>query len=183
MLKKNIIITDSLVVALIVIVAIVLVTPDKSGSEEVIQVVEQEISEEAWAYNKRGLDYYNEAKFKLEAKAKFDEAVVKYQEAESEFKRAIEIFPDYAEAHANLARLYHFQKRYAEEAKEYEIVVNLRPDNMEARTDLAGAYAAIGRHDDAIQQMQTAIDLAPDETTKEILRQIIEGLEEDKNQF
>ena len=166
MSKRNIIISRSLVGALVG--AIFLVICNKSGSEE--------IKQEAVIHNERGLYYFNEAKFELEARRKFDEAAIKYEEAVAEFEKAIEKDPSYIEAHANLGKVYTYQKRFSEAVEEYEIVVDLIPDNIDARIALASSYEKEGRYDDAIRQLQAAISLAPDNEAKEVLRTLIKRL-------
>jgi Flp pilus assembly protein TadD len=169
MFKKYIMIGLSLT---LIITAIVFLAHPKSGSEE--------IKGDAKINNETGLNYYKEARFELEAKGKTAEAANKYAEAEAQFKKAIAINPNYAEAHSNLARVYHFQKKYSEEAIEYEMVVKLRPHDIEAHVNLASAYGLNRRHDDAIQQLKKAVSLSPDDATRKMLKGFIEGLERDK---
>lgn len=135
------------------------------------------IPEEAKVYNARGLNYYAEAKFELEATRKFSEATTRYEMAAEAFEKAIAIAPSYMEAHRNLGRVYIFQKRFPEAVREYEAVVDILPDDIDARADLAAAYEKTNRYSDAIRQLQIAISLSSDELSKEMIKGTIERIE------
>jgi tetratricopeptide (TPR) repeat protein len=179
MCKKNIVVSVSLVV--ILIVTIVLTDSNSSRSEE---ITEQEgigvVPEQARISCEMGLSLYKEAKFKLEAKRKFNEAAAKYEDAGSAFRTAIEIAPRYSEAHAGLGRVYFSQKNFSEARRQYEIVVNLLPNDMIARIELASAYEKEQKYDHSIEQLLMAISLSPDNNTKEVLKTHIEKLEKAK---
>ena len=60
-----------------------------------------------------------------------------YNQAIVEYKKALEIDPDYSQAHFNLGFIYHKQGRFDEAAKEYEKVLILNPHFILAQKKLA----------------------------------------------
>jgi tetratricopeptide (TPR) repeat protein len=78
------------------------------------------------------------------------------------FRHAIELRPDYAEAHNNLGNVLAMRGRFDEAVTEYEQAIQINPDYADAHNDLADALAAKGRLSEAIQHYQTAIRIKPD---------------------
>lgn len=84
------------------------------------------------------------------------------------FKKAIEINPDYAEAHYNLGLLASRDERYAEAAAEFLLATKSKPDYAEARYNLGLVYyltdnrAGLAQQQKALQDMKSrfAADLA-----------------------
>ncbi len=139
------------------------------------------ISAEAVGHNILGLKYYNVAKFELEAKRKFNEASIEYEEAANEFRKAIEISPNYSDAHYNLGRVYLFQKKYEDLINEYEKFVELKPKDMDSHIYLASAYEKTERYDDAIKELKKAISLADDEIVIGRINEMINEIKKNKN--
>ena len=62
-------------------------------------------------------------------------------EAQSCYRRAVDLDPDYLEARFNLASSYARQGRFTEAQAEYEAVLRIRPDFAPARTALTNLEA------------------------------------------
>ena len=83
-------------------------------------------------------------------------------EAVEHYQKALEIFPEYAEADNNLGRIFLDAGRL-DEAKEYfQRSVRLKPGAAEAHNNLGIVLARQGDSAGAFQQYQTAIELKPD---------------------
>ncbi|MFV0389155.1 MAG: tetratricopeptide repeat protein [Pyrinomonadaceae bacterium] len=64
----------------------------------------------------------------------------RYQEAEIQFRAAIEIDDNSAAAHWGLARTYEAEGKFAETTQELKRVSDLAPENLEAKTKLGNYY-------------------------------------------
>ncbi len=84
-------------------------------------------------------------------------------EAEEQFRRAIALKPDYAEAHANLGSVYGRTGRIEDAIKETEQALALDPNSLLALRNLGFAYAQMGRTDEARKLLQRALDLNPEQ--------------------
>jgi len=84
-------------------------------------------------------------------------------EAEEQFKRAIALKPDYAEAHANLGSVYGRTGRIEDAIKETEQALALDPNSLLALRNLGFAYAQMGRTDEARKLLQRALGLNPEQ--------------------
>ncbi|HEX8706285.1 MAG TPA: social motility TPR repeat lipoprotein Tgl, partial [Myxococcaceae bacterium] len=81
------------------------------------------------------------------------------QEAINEFKRAVDLDPDSADAHNALGILLHLSyKRYDEAIKHYERALEVRPNFSEARTNLANVYLDQDRYDEAIKLYEQVLN-------------------------
>jgi tetratricopeptide (TPR) repeat protein len=91
-------------------------------------------------------------------------------ESREEFKRAIELKPDYAEAYNALGYAYHgfqiglwvYGARYKMAVKAHQKAIALRPDYAEAYLGLGIAYWELEHSEKAIDAMKQAIYLNPD---------------------
>ena len=68
-----------------------------------------------------------------------------YDGAELALKRAIEIFPDYADAHSNLGIVYATRGLYATARLELRKAVEIDPEFDSARQNLMEVEMSIGR--------------------------------------
>ena len=68
------------------------------------------------------------------AKGEFDKAIVEY-------KKALELAPEYSEAHNNLGNLLKDQKRFDEAILHYEASIKIFPDNPNTHNNLGTVYA------------------------------------------
>jgi tetratricopeptide (TPR) repeat protein len=88
-------------------------------------------------------------------KGRFDEAFAEYREA-------IRIKPDYAEAHNALGTALRDTRKADNAMAEYREAIRLRPDFAEAHYNLGCALSDKGRTDEAITEYREAIRLKPD---------------------
>src|SRR5207253_6033219 len=82
-------------------------------------------------------DEHNSRGIELADRGWLDEAI-------KEFKKAIELDPDSAHAHDNLATVYSEKKLYREALKEYLTALELEPDSATAHYNLACFLATHG---------------------------------------
>ncbi len=98
-------------------------------------------------------DEHNSRGIELADRGWLDEAV-------KEFKKAIELDPNSAHAHDNLATVYAEQKRFREALEEYLVALRLEPDSATAHYNLACFLSASG-NDFAVAEYKEAIGLDP----------------------
>jgi tetratricopeptide (TPR) repeat protein len=85
----------------------------------------------------------------------------KLTEAVSEYRRAIQLRPDYADAHCNLGGALAAQGKLTEAVSEFRRAIQLRPDYADAHSNLGGALAAQGKLTEAVSDFRRAIQLQP----------------------
>jgi tetratricopeptide (TPR) repeat protein len=83
------------------------------------------------------------------------------KKAKYEFERAIQLKPDFAEAHANLASVYGRQGLINEAIKELKLALRYEPNNLLALKNLSMAYAGKKRYAEARKLLQKAIEVNP----------------------
>jgi TolB-like protein len=85
-----------------------------------------------------------------------------WQGAEAEFKRALELNPNYAPAHHWYANIYlDPQGRYAEAIDEMKLAQQLDPTNLIVNADLGLAYYFARQYQDAVETCKRTIDMDP----------------------
>ncbi len=99
-------------------------------------------------------DEHNSRGIELADRGWLDEAI-------KEFKKAIELDPNSAHAHDNLATVYAEKKQFREALAEYLTAIKLEPDAATAHYNLAVFLSTHG-NDFAVAQYQEAISLEPD---------------------
>ncbi len=77
------------------------------------------------------------------------------------FSSAIEVDPNFAEAHVYLGQAYARDRNLDQAISELETALSLEPSLAEAYTYLGSIYTKTDRLDDAIQAFQNAVDLNP----------------------
>jgi predicted O-linked N-acetylglucosamine transferase (SPINDLY family) len=82
--------------------------------------------------------------------------------AELGFRKAAELYPDFAEAHCNLANMLEAQGRLAEATASYERAVRIKPDFVEALNNLGTVLKDQGRLEEAIASYERALRIKPD---------------------
>jgi len=82
--------------------------------------------------------------------------------AESDFKKAIEIAPDYATAHQWYSEMLATLRRFDEAIEQGEIAVSLDPHSAIARMVLAVHFMYSGKFDEAYSQLQAAYEMGPE---------------------
>jgi len=84
-----------------------------------------------------------------------------YLDAASAFREALEMDPDFAEAHYNLGVTYQQLKSYDRAAQQFKKATRLRPRHVEYRYATGGAYFYLNRYHDAIKWFRKTLELAP----------------------
>ncbi len=114
-------------------------------------------------HNAKGMDYFKKGFYEFTPAGKDRDAEENYELAAAELKKAIEINPNSAEAHANLARVQYVRKNYAEAAGEYRRVLEIRPNDIDTHVMLALTYTRMERLEDAVDQLMIAKTRTGDE--------------------
>jgi tetratricopeptide (TPR) repeat protein len=83
----------------------------------------------------------------------------RYDEAEKEYREALRINTDYAEAHNNLGALLGELKRYEEAEQECKEALRINPDYAEAYGNLGILLMDLNRKDEAKKEFEIARDL------------------------
>ncbi len=91
----------------------------------------------------------------LAERGQVDEAIVQY-------RKAVEIKPDYAEAHYSLGVVLARRGQVDEAIAQYQKAVEIKPDYAEALNNLGLALAQCGRLNEAIAEYQKAVEINPD---------------------
>jgi protein O-mannosyl-transferase len=86
---------------------------------------------------------------------RLDEAIVHY-------RIALEINPDFAEAHYDFARALFLSKQTDEAVVHYQAALAIKPDFAEARNNFGLVLRSCGRLDEAIDQFRMAVASKPD---------------------
>ena len=86
----------------------------------------------------------------------------RYEQAVEEFKKAIELDPDSADAHHLLGLAYLKTDTRVRALEELREAIRLRPEWVEAHYDLARAYYDFGDYKNAASSFEEAIRLRPD---------------------
>lgn len=101
----------------------------------------------AFTYNIRGLGYADKGQ---------------YHEAIDDFKAALEIQPDYAEAIINRADVYGVTGQYKQALADFSKALKIKPDFADAYYNRGIVHLAMNRLDLAINDFTTAINIEPD---------------------
>jgi len=99
-------------------------------------------------------DEHNSRGIELADRGWLDEAI-------KEFKKAIDLDPDSAHAHDNLATVYAEKKLFREALAEYLTAIRLEPDSATAHYNLA-CFLSTHASEMAIAEYQQAIELDPE---------------------
>ena len=91
----------------------------------------------------------------MKDQGKLDEAVACY-------RRALELKPDFAEAHNNLGDVLKDQGKLDEAVACYRRALELKPDYAEAHNNLGVAFKDQGKLDEAVACYRRALELKPD---------------------
>lgn len=100
------------------------------------------------------VEIYNSLGVALAATGKPQEAIAAYQ-------KAIELRPDYARAHYNLAVELEKQKKLDEAIAQYTRAIELDPDNVQAHYNLGNCYLTQRRLAEAVEQYSIVLNLNP----------------------
>jgi TolB-like protein/DNA-binding winged helix-turn-helix (wHTH) protein/Flp pilus assembly protein TadD len=86
----------------------------------------------------------------------------RWQDAEREFKRAIELNPNYATAHLWYGHLHEALGQQSANLAERKLAHELDPLNFTASGSVADAYRYLGEYDQAIAEYKRALELNPE---------------------
>jgi len=87
----------------------------------------------------------------------------RYEQAEAELRRAIEVEPDNDNGHRRLARVFEKNDQLDEALSEYKRAVELGPSNYANYQDLGALYFKRGRFTDSLPYSLKAVELGPQE--------------------
>jgi tetratricopeptide (TPR) repeat protein len=85
-----------------------------------------------------------------------------YDQAVSEFTRAIQINPEYAEAYNSRGITYRDKNEYELAIEDYNKAIEINPQYAEAFNNRGNAYEGKGEYDQAISNYNTAIEINPE---------------------
>lgn len=86
----------------------------------------------------------------------------KWEESETEFKRAIELKPSYSTAHMWYGLLLSFLERFEEAREQFRLAVELDPLSRVGRLNLASVLEDTGKRAEAIEELESALKADPD---------------------
>jgi tetratricopeptide (TPR) repeat protein len=110
-----------------------------------------------------------------DARALFERGLDAYkhdrdEEAVEDFKQAVQLDPDFAEAHYRLGLAYNATKQTEEANKSFEQAVKVYekltkqdPKNSDAYYFLGLCFEKLGKYDDAVRALKEAVKTSPDE--------------------
>ena len=78
------------------------------------------------------------------------------------YRRALEIKPDYAEAHSNLGNALQDLGQLDDAVASYRRALEIKPDYAEAHSNLGNALQDLGQLDDAVASYRRALEIKPD---------------------
>lgn len=99
----------------------------------------------------------------------------RYEEAIQEFRRVVEAYPDFKEAHSILGNAYFRNKMYLEAAEEYRRVKEIDATDPDAYENMGVIYANRGEFEKAIAEWQVVLRLDP--SRKDIEKNIERALQ------
>jgi tetratricopeptide (TPR) repeat protein len=98
---------------------------------------------------------YNNLGYYLSGRGKTEQAMAQY-------RKALEINPQYEDAYNNMGYALAALKRYPEAIAHYEAALRIRPKHTEVHNNLGNALADTGRIDEAIQHYRIVLAQAPE---------------------
>ncbi len=87
-----------------------------------------------------------------------------YEKAIQEFKKVIEIYPDYKEAYSILGNAYFRNQMYDEAGLAYKLVKQIDPEDIAAHENMGVIYANRGEYKLAIGEWKKVLELNPERT-------------------
>jgi len=84
-----------------------------------------------------------------------------YDKAIQEFKKVINMYPDYKEAHSILGNAYFRSKKYKEAEIEYQKVKEIDPTDVTAYENMGVIFANRGNYKDAVGEWEKVMELSP----------------------
>ena len=84
------------------------------------------------------------------------------EQAVASYTRALQIRPDFAEAHSNLGNVLKRLGKPEEAVASYRRALQIRPDYAEAHCNLGDVLNEMGRHEEAVASYRRALHVKPD---------------------
>jgi tetratricopeptide (TPR) repeat protein len=103
-------------------------------------------------------------------------AMERYNNAVPAFKKAVQIYENFDDAHANLGEAYYKLKQHSEATEPLEMAIALNENHPRAHTTLGLVYEATGKIEKAIEEYEKAIEVAPEEDYTNAARQRLSQL-------
>ena len=119
-----------------------------------LDVVEKKIIE-LIKKNPKNYFLYNLFGAVLADKKNFEQALVNY-------KKSLEINPDYAEGHNNLGVTFYKLGKFIESIDSYHRAIKIKPNFAKSYNNLGLAYKELGKFNESINNYQQAIKINPD---------------------
>ncbi len=108
-----------------------------------------------------------------------------YDEAESDFKKLLQIDPNIAEMHATLGVVYFQEKKFDQAVPELRRALKLKPGLTRASTLLAMSLSEVGEYQEALPGLEKGFQQATDPVTKRMcglqLMRTYTGLQRDQD--
>lgn len=114
---------------------------------EAIEAYREGIREVAVMYNKIGIAYHH---------------LMNFDAALENYRKALMIQPDYAEAINNIGTVYYAKKDYRRAIREYERALRITPRSASIYSNLGTAHFARKKYDAAFEAWQKALEIDPE---------------------
>lgn len=128
--------------------------------------------------NQQGLTHFKRGYYEMIPRGRKAEAQQEMARAEQAFIRAIEIDPDFTDAHRNLARLYYLQKKFDQAGIEYSHVLRLDPGDIDTYVQMAVVETELGNFEEAVSHLEAAKKKTDDEQVIQKLNDYIQKTKE-----
>jgi tetratricopeptide (TPR) repeat protein len=128
--------------------------------------------------NQQGVTHFKRGYYDMIPRGRKVEAQQEMARAEQAFMRAIEIDPDFTDAHRNLARLYYLQEKYDQAAIEYSHVLRLDPGDIDTYVQMAVVETELGNFEEALNHLEAAKKETEDEQVIQKLDNYIQKITE-----
>jgi tetratricopeptide (TPR) repeat protein len=128
--------------------------------------------------NQQGLTHFKRGYYEMIPRGRKVEAQQEMARAEQAFIRAIEIDPDFTDAHRNLARLYYLQEKYDQAAIEYSHVLRFDPGDIDTYVQMAVVETELGNFEKAVNHLEAAKNETDDEQVIQKLNDYIQKIKE-----
>jgi FkbM family methyltransferase len=123
------------------------VQPESEATSDVNPLPGRQSSEEAVLYNRQAIN--------MAMHGRLEQAV-------AHFEQALQLNPDYGEAHNNLGNVFYFQGRFDAAVACYEQALRLEPNFAVAHNNLGTVLSCLGRYEEAAAHCRQALALRPD---------------------
>jgi protein O-mannosyl-transferase len=169
------------VMTLVIVGAIMLITPRDSRDDEAETVMPSPVNIQRFTnLMKQGNELLAQGKFKEAAKlyrqaideeaddadAHYNLGIAlaragEYDPAIQAYEKALELVPDYAEAHQNLANIFVKLRKYNEAQEHFDAALEFLPDSPKLYSNIGNSLARQGVLSEAMKNFTKAIELDP----------------------